>query len=138
MQRFLTGVLSAAAAAAVIAAAGSGPAAAQVGAPRIATAVAQPASGLTEVRWRGRGGWHGGWHHRGGWGVGAGFATGLLFGGLMAAPYYGYPGPYYAYPGRYYAPAPGDAVAYCMRRFRSYDPASGTYLGYDGYRHPCP
>ncbi|MGB8044731.1 MAG: BA14K family protein [Pseudolabrys sp.] len=25
-----------------------------------------------------------------------------------------------------------------MQRFRSYDPGSGTYLGYDGYRHPCP
>jgi hypothetical protein len=31
-----------------------------------------------------------------------------------------------------------DAVAYCSQRFRSYDPASGTYLGYDGLRHPCP
>ena len=29
-------------------------------------------------------------------------------------------------------------VNYCMRRFRSYDPYSRTYLGYDGYRHPCP
>lgn len=29
-------------------------------------------------------------------------------------------------------------VDYCMRRFRSYDPGSGTYLGYDGLRHPCP
>ena len=36
--------------------------------------------------------------------------------------------------------APGDqgAVADCEARFRSYDPASGTYLGYDGQRHPCP
>jgi BA14K-like protein len=25
-----------------------------------------------------------------------------------------------------------------MQRFRSYDPQSGTYLGYDGQRHPCP
>jgi hypothetical protein len=31
-----------------------------------------------------------------------------------------------------------NAVAYCSQRFRSYDPASGTYLGYDGRRHPCP
>ena len=28
--------------------------------------------------------------------------------------------------------------AYCMNRFKSYDPASGTYLGYDGNEHPCP
>ncbi|MBB6307878.1 BA14K family protein [Xanthobacter tagetidis] len=31
-----------------------------------------------------------------------------------------------------------DAVAYCMQRFRSYNPATGTYTGYDGYQHPCP
>ena len=28
--------------------------------------------------------------------------------------------------------------AYCVQRFQSYDPSSGTYLGYDGLRHPCP
>jgi BA14K-like protein len=27
--------------------------------------------------------------------------------------------------------------SYCTRRYRSYDPASGTYLGHDGRRHPC-
>ena len=31
-----------------------------------------------------------------------------------------------------------SAVAYCSQRFRSYDPASGTYLGYDGVRRSCP
>ena len=30
------------------------------------------------------------------------------------------------------------ALAPTMRRFRSYDPRSGTYVGYDGQRHPCP
>jgi len=30
------------------------------------------------------------------------------------------------------------AVAACARRFRSYDARSGTYLGNDGARHPCP
>ena len=34
--------------------------------------------------------------------------------------------------------AGGRDAAYCMQRYRSYDPASGTYLGYDGIRHPCP
>jgi hypothetical protein len=29
-------------------------------------------------------------------------------------------------------------VAYCQHRFRSYDLASGTYMGYDGMRHSCP
>jgi hypothetical protein len=27
--------------------------------------------------------------------------------------------------------------AICARKYRSYDPRSGTYLGYDGYRHRC-
>ena len=96
--------------------------------------------------------------YRGGWGwggVGAGFVAGALIGGALASPYYGYdpyyyPGPYavppgpgvYGAPGPAYAvpvaPVAGDAVAYCMQRFKSYDPRSGTYLGYDGARHPCP
>lgn len=82
--------------------------------------------------------------YRRGRGVGAGFAAGVLLGGVIASQqgyYRGYPSyPYYspAYP--VYGPySPGDpAIAYCMRRFRSYDPYSGTYLGFDGYRHPCP
>jgi len=28
--------------------------------------------------------------------------------------------------------------AYCMQTYPSYDPQSGTYLGDDGYQHPCP
>ena len=28
-------------------------------------------------------------------------------------------------------------LAYCTNRFQSFDPVSGTYLGYDGERHPC-
>jgi len=82
--------------------------------------------------------------HRGGaGGVWAGFAAGAIIGGLLAAPYYDpgyypyYPAPYY--PTGYYGPGPiGPGVAYCARRFRSYDPVSGTYLGNDGFRHPCP
>jgi hypothetical protein len=31
-----------------------------------------------------------------------------------------------------------NAVAYCAERFRTYNPASGTYMGSDGMRHPCP
>lgn len=30
------------------------------------------------------------------------------------------------------------SVAACEARFRSYDRATGTYLGYDGLRHRCP
>ena len=94
-----------------------------------------------------------------GWGApAAAFVAGGLIGGALAAPYYYgygpyYPGPYYSgayYPAPYY-PGPGPYAAapaysgagggdagYCAQRFRSYDPSSGTYLGYDGQRHPCP
>jgi hypothetical protein len=96
-------------------------------------------SNIEQVRARG-GGWRG--HGGRGWGgAAAGFAAGAILGGIIASqPYYG-PGPYYygpVYgPGPYYY-GPGDPVAYCMSRFRSYDPVSGTYMGYDGLRHPCP
>ncbi len=42
------------------------------------------------------------------------------------------PGPAFRAPA---AAAPGGAG--CEARFRSYDPATGTYLGYDGRRHRC-
>jgi len=92
------------------------------------------------------------WRRGFGWGLGAGLVTGAIVGGALASPYYGY-GPYYpapvyvAPPPVYYGPpagpvagpvAAGDPVAYCSQRYRSYDPASGTYLGFDGQRHPCP
>ena len=35
-------------------------------------------------------------------------------------------------------PPLSEAEQYCMQRFRSYDPVTRSYLGYDGYRHPCP
>lgn len=90
-----------------------------------------------------------GWRSRN---VGPGIVAGAVIGGLIAGatrPAYGY-GPYgyggydgYAYaPGYrrgYVAAVPyGNEVAYCQQRFRSYDVASGTYLGFDGLRHPCP
>jgi hypothetical protein len=95
---------------------------------------------IEAVRW--------GW----GWGFGAGFLGGAVLGGALARPYYYYPPAYY-YPAPVYAPAPvygpppvyydppapaGDAYSYCVRRYRSYDPATGTFLGNDGLRHPCP
>lgn len=64
-------------------------------------------------------------HHRGyGYGVGAGIAAGAIIGGIIAS--------------EGARRADSDAVAYCARRFRSYDPQSMTYLGRDGYRHRCP
>ncbi len=86
--------------------------------------------------WRDDGRRYGGGYNRG---YRGGYGGGVYFG---AVPYYGSP---YAYDDNYYvsgpSPAGGDGdgdVAYCMRRFKSYDPASGTYLGFDGMRHPCP
>ena len=103
-------------------------------------------SSIEQVQWRRGGGWGRGW----GYGIG-GFAAGAIIGSAIARPYpyygyYGYPAPYGYYPPPVYAappvayaaPPPGDAVAYCMQRFRSYDPGSQTYLGYDNMRHPCP
>ena len=100
--------------------------------------------GITNIQFRGhhhrhgwhghrhhRHGWHGhrhhrhGWHHRHhGWGPAVGgLAAGAIIGGAIAA-------------GQ--ANAAQQNHAYCSQRFRSYDPRSGTYLGYDGQRHPCP
>lgn len=124
-------------------------------APSLALVAAQAGADnslVTEVQWRRRG-----YYRGGGAGVGIGLAAGALIGGAIAAganPYYG-PGygygygPSYGYgyggPTYYREPvvvAPGygggDAEAYCMRRYRSYDPASGTYLNNDGNRYPCP
>ena len=84
---------------------------------------------------------------RGGAAIGVGIAGAIIGGAIIGAtqPYGYYYGsrPYYGrrayYPGYSVAPYPiYDAVAYCMQRFRSYDPLSGTYLGFDGFRHPCP
>jgi hypothetical protein len=93
-------------------------------------------------RYSGGGGYYR--HHRHGGGFFPGAVAGALVGGAIASQSYGY----YDSPGYYddgyvddgvvaVAPGGGDD-AYCSQRYRSYDPASGTYLGYDGQRHPCP
>jgi BA14K-like protein len=88
----------------------------------------------------------------------AGIATGAAIAAGGYDPYYG---DNYAYDSGYYgdsyaydtgiplvtfdqaAPvegpvAVGGDASYCAQRYRSWDPASGTYLGFDGLRHPCP
>jgi hypothetical protein len=104
--------------------AAASPMMAVAGAERLA-AVGEP---LTNVQYRRR---HGGHHHHHGYqrrhyGTGAavlgGLAAGAIVGGAIANS----------------QARANDAVAYCAQRYRSYDPASGTYLGYDGNRHPCP
>jgi hypothetical protein len=90
----------------------------------------QQASPLTEVQYRHRRAvrrhsyyrhHHSRHHHSDAGALAAGAIFGLAAGAIAAN-----------------AAASNNAVAYCSSRFRSYDPASGTYLGYDGYRHPCP
>ena len=34
--------------------------------------------------------------------------------------------------------AGSDSAAYCAQRYRSYNPRTGTYTGYDGLQYPCP
>jgi hypothetical protein len=77
--------------------------------------------------------------------------AGAVVGGAIASQSYGYyggPGYYGSgyYDDGYYddgaavavVPDGGGDDAYCRQTYRSYDPGSGTYLGYDGLRHPCP
>jgi BA14K-like protein len=83
------------------------------------------------------------WGRGFGWGFGAGFLGGAIAGGALAAPYYYGPYAPYYYPPAAYGPYPapgygGNAAAYCASRYKSYDPSTGTFLGYDGARHPCP
>ncbi|WKA27627.1 BA14K family protein [Bradyrhizobium roseum] len=96
---------------------------APVAGPEMLAASAFP---LTSVQYRR---WHHGnrrWHHRRHYGPGAaalgGLAAGAVIGGAIANS----------------QARANDAMTYCAQRYRSYDPASGTYLGYDGNRHSCP
>jgi hypothetical protein len=58
-----------------------------------------------------------------------------LLGGAIIGSQYPYYGSGYA---TYPQDGGGGSSAYCASRFKSYNPATGTYLGYDGLRHPCP
>ncbi|OSI60283.1 BA14K family protein [Bradyrhizobium canariense] len=97
-----------------------------------ASGMAKNHASLVEVQWRhGR---HHGWHrhhwrdgyrHRysRGWGPAlGGFVAGAAIGSAVAN-------------SRAQA---AENNAYCSQRYKSYDPSSGTYMGYDGIRHPCP
>ncbi|MCD1263374.1 BA14K family protein [Shinella sp. AETb1-6] len=84
-----------------------------------------------------------------------GLATGVIIGGAIASqPRYDEPRyierryvepEYYPEPERrvIYRPAPSyepwtrSWYDYCARRYRSFDPQSGTFVGYDGREHFC-
>jgi len=98
-----------------------------------------------------RPGWGGGWG--GDYRPGDGWGAAAVGAGLAYTAATDYCDPYYASNGdcnygyESYAPAYGnaaatygnsDAIADCARRFRSYDPASQTYLSYTGQRISCP
>jgi hypothetical protein len=59
---------------------------------------------------------HGGYWYSTPWWIGPSISLGL------SVPSYGYG---------------GGHVEWCLNRYRSYDPGSDTYMGYDGYRHRC-
>jgi hypothetical protein len=89
-----------------------------------ALSVAAPSSvdNVQYRRWHG----HGHHYHGGGGGAGAligGLAAGAIIGGAIAA-------------GQANAAAQQHAT-YCAQRYRSYDPASNTFLARDGNRYPC-
>jgi hypothetical protein len=100
----------------------------------VAPLVGKSAANVENVQyrhWRGGPGWrHDGWRHRyygrrhygDGAAVLGGLAAGAIIGGAIANS----------------RARASDADAYCSQRFKSYDAGSGTYLGYDGNRHPCP
>ncbi len=94
---------------------------------QMARAPSEASAPATQVGWRD--GYNHGWHrhgwyrgHRYGWGpLIGGLAAGAIVGNAIASSH-----------------AQASANAYCEQKYQSYDPASGTYLGYDGQRHPCP
>jgi hypothetical protein len=73
-----------------------------------------------------------------GYANGSGYAYGSNYGYAPAAGYgvYDYaPAPYVA---AGTAVVAGGNAAYCRARYRSYNPSTGTFLGFDGQFHSCP
>jgi hypothetical protein len=88
------------------------------------------------ARFAGRGFRNDGFHHRGFRNRRAFFAVGgepYFYDDYAYDPSYDVDEPSYEV-----TPQSDDDAGYCQQRYRSYDPASGTYLGFDGMRHPCP
>jgi hypothetical protein len=80
--------------------------------------------------------WNNGWNNNSGFwpgDVAAGVVGGAVgtAGAIATAPFRG------TRNDNSYAYYMDDNASYCAQRYRSYDPASGTYLGRDGRRHVC-
>jgi hypothetical protein len=101
---------------------------------------------------RAGGGLRSGGFRRGGFDIARDSPRGAVVGGIIGGGYGGnYDGPGYEYrPGYHddsYANTGDQGFALdqwpigdannCAQRYRSYDPASGTYIGVDGQRHLC-
>jgi hypothetical protein len=100
-------------------------------------------------------GHHHGHHHHGDFAGAAaagifGLAAGALVGSALSRPYYGYYGPapvYRAPPPVVYEPSTAyygapeawspEWYSYCTQRYRSFNPDTGYFLGYDGNYHFC-
>jgi hypothetical protein len=148
MKRF-SGLIAAASLGAAILAGAPAASASEAGLNALATAQAKAFPGESYSQWGGRhhgygrgyyGGRGGYYGRRRGYGsaIGAGvagLAAGALIGGAIASSQaQAYPG---APVGNVYGHDP-RAVEYCAQRYRSYDPASGTFLANDGNRYSCP
>lgn len=110
-------------------------------AANIASAIPSQNEMLQQVRYRRHGyyrGYHGRHYYRRdrGGAVAAGVIGGLALGAILGAAASAPPPPPPGYYARPYA-VDSDWIAYCSSKYRSFDPRSGTYLGYDGLRHPC-
>jgi hypothetical protein len=91
-----------------------------------------PQAGWSDPGWRGRHRHHHR-HHR------HVFGPSVFFGSTYAASPFFYDDYYYDEP--YVVGGIGaspDEIAYCRRKYKSYDIRTGTYLNRDGNRYPCP
>jgi hypothetical protein len=74
------------------------------------------------------------YYYRRGWGYGAGaaalggLAAGAIVGGAIASQGAAQPLPQTQDP---------DFIAYCSRKYRSFDPVDGTFMARDGRRYMC-
>jgi BA14K-like protein len=101
-----------------------------------ATSRAQQANEIEQVQYRGRGGYRGGGYgHNGrsgyrrnngrniGIGIGAAIIGGIILNEAARAEY---------------RSNSRDAWERCASTYRSFEPSTGMYTGYDGERHTCP